>query len=273
MIKRRRSSGAFVGASLLAIILLAANSGKAFGAAPGAQQSASGQTAFAVGERLVFNVGYGFITAGQAIMAIPNYDTIDGHQCYKVTFEVNSTPTFSWFYEVRDRYETNLDAEGIFPWHFEQHIREGRYKRDFTADFDQINHIAKTSEKEYPIPPRVQDMMSAFYYARTLDFSDRKVGEIIRLQNFYKDSTYALDVKFVGRQTIGVAAGKFRCIVIEPLAKEGGLFKSDGKVLIWLSDDDRKIPVKVSTKVVIGSIDSELKEYSGINGPLKARIK
>ena len=77
----------------------------------------------------------------------------------------------------------------------------------------------------------------------------------------------------MGRETIKVEAGTFKCIIVEPLAKEGGLFKSDGRVLIWLSDDDRKIPVKITTKVLIGSIGSELREYSGINGELKARIK
>jgi hypothetical protein len=55
--------------------------------------------------------------------------------------------------------------------------------------------------------------------------------------------------------------------------KEGGLFKSEGRIIIWLTNDDRKIPVKVSTKVVVGSIDSELREYSGINGPIKAKLE
>jgi hypothetical protein len=233
----------------------------------------SGQHAFTIGERLVFDVGYGFITAGEAVISIPEYDTVAAHQCFKVMFQVSSTPTFSWFFEVRDRYETFLDVDGIFPWRFEQHVREGHYRRDFIADFDQINHIAKTSEKQYPIPPKVNDIMSAFFFVRTLDFSNRKVGDRIHLQNFYKDSTYDLDVQFIGRETINVKAGTFKCIIVEPLAKEGGLFKSDGRVLIWLSDDDRKIPVKITTKVLIGSIGSELREYSGINGELKARIK
>jgi hypothetical protein len=238
-----------------------------------AAQRASGQTAFSTGERLVFDVGYGFITAGEAIMSIPQYDSVAGNQCFKVMFQVNSTPTFSWFYEVRDRYETYLDVEGIFPWRFEQHIKEGKYRRDFSAQFDQVNHLAKTTEGEFPIPSYVHDIVSAFYFARTLDFSKMRIGEKIHFQNFYKDSTYKLDVKFLGRQQIEVSAGTFNCLIVEPLAQEGGLFKSEGRALLWLSDDERKIPVKVSTKVIIGSIEAELREYSGINGELKARVK
>lgn len=227
--------------------------------------------AFKSGEYLRFDVNYGFVTAGEAIMQIT--DTVyNGRDCYKIEFFVNSKPFFNWIYKVEDKYKTIVDAEGLFPWRFEQHIREGRYSRDFVAEFDQIEHIAKTSEGVYPIPPYVNDMMSAFYFTRTFDFTNYKIGEKIRLQNFYKDTTYELDVKFKGYQTLDVDAGKFKCVIVEPLVKEGGLFKSEGRVYIWMTADERKIPIKVSTKIVVGSIDAELVEYRGINGTINAKI-
>jgi hypothetical protein len=70
-----------------------------------------------------------------------------------------------------------------------------------------------------------------------------------------------------------VEAGTFNTVVVEPLVREGGLFKSEGRIVIWLTDDERKIPIRVNTKVIIGSIDTELREYSGLNGPLRSRIK
>ncbi len=100
-----------------------------------------------------------------------------------------------------------------------------------------------------------------------------KPGDYVTLYNFYKDTSHELRVKFLGRQELEVAAGTFKTIVVEPLVKEGGLFKSEGRIVIWLSDDERKIPVRVNTKVVIGSIDVELKQYSGLAGPLRSRIK
>jgi hypothetical protein len=228
--------------------------------------------AFAAGEYLKYNVIYGPVTAGEAVMKISD-TLVNSRKCFKVEFLLNSKPFFDYFYRVSDRYQTLIDAEGMFPWEFEQHIRESSFKRDFTAQFDQIQHIAKTTEGEYKIPPYVHDIMSAFYFARTMDFSGFTVGQKIHLQNFYKDSTYELDVKFKGRQTIEVEAGTFRCIVIEPLAREGGLFKSDGRVFVWLTDDDRKLPIKVSSKIAIGSVDSELIEFSGVNGSLDAKVK
>lgn len=229
--------------------------------------------AFGVGERLVFDVSYGPITAGEAIMAITRYDSIAGRLCYRVEFSVNSLKSFDWIYEVRDRYLTIIDVEAIAPLKFEQHIREGTYKRDFIAEFDQVNHVARTTEGDFPIPEYVHDIMSAFYFARTLDYSGMKPGDQILLYNFYKDKSHELGVRFLGRQELEVAAGTFRTIVVEPLVKEGGLFKAEGRIVIWLTDDERKIPVRVNTKVIIGSIDTELREYSGLIGPLKARIR
>ncbi|MGA3244723.1 MAG: DUF3108 domain-containing protein [Bacteroidota bacterium] len=229
--------------------------------------------AFAEGERLVFDVGYSFITAGEAVMSIPKTDSVFGRSVYQVLFTVNSTKAFAWIYKVDDRYETALDIHGVFPWHFTQKVREGSFNRDFNAWFDQVKNIAYTSTKQYPIPPYVHDAVSAFYFIRTLDYSKSRVGEKIMLQNFFRDTTYNLAVKFLGRQRISVDAGTFDCIIVEPLMKEGGLFKSEGRVIIWLTDDERKIPVKVSTKVIVGSINAELREYSGINGPIRAKVR
>jgi hypothetical protein len=231
------------------------------------------QSAFALGERLVYDIVYSFITAGEAVFSIPSVETMHGRECYQVLFTVNSTRTFSFFYKVDDRYETMLDKKGIFPWRYTQRIREGKYKNDFAAEFDQIRNVAITKAGSYPIPPYVHDVVSAMYYVRTLDYSKCRPGEKIRLQNFFKDTTYQLAVKFLGYQQISVDAGKFNCVLVEPMIMEGGLFKSEGRIIIWMTNDERKIPVKVSTKVVVGSIDAELREYSGINGQIKAKVE
>lgn len=229
--------------------------------------------AFDVGETLEFDVRYGFIVAGKAVLAIPHYEYYNGRKCYHVESRVNSLPFFSTFYKVEDRYVSVIDSAGIFPWRFEQKIREGNYKRDFSAEFDHFRGIVKTSEGEYRIEPFVHDIVSAFYYTRTLDFSNLKPGHRISLKNFYKDTTYVLEVKYKGKQQIDVKAGKFDCIVVEPIIQEGGLFKTEGTLHIWLTNDKRKIPVMVKSKIIIGSITAELTSISGINGTIDAKVK
>ncbi len=229
--------------------------------------------AFKVGEKLTFDVKYGFVTAGVATMAVPRIKRISGRSAYNITFEVNSVPSFDWIFKVRDHYESYMDVEGLFPWRFEQHIREGGYSRDFSAFFDQRRGLAKTSGGEYKIPKYVNDIVSAFYFARTFDYTKLKTGDLFHLQNFYKDSVYNLDVKYLGTELITVPAGTFNCILVEPIIVKGGLFKSEGSIFIWLTDDELKLPVKVKTKVVIGSIDAVLTKYEGLAGPLKSKVK
>jgi hypothetical protein len=227
--------------------------------------------AFAEGEKLTFDVKYGFVTAGIGIMEIPKIKKISGRDAFYVLFTVNTVSSFDWMFKVRDRYETYIDKDALFPWRFEQHIREGHYSRDFSAFFDQRKGKAKTTEGEYFIPKNVNDILSAFYLVRTMNFSKMKVGERVNLQNFYKDKVYDLDVLYHGRETIKVAAGTFDCIVVEPLVREGGLFKSEGSIIIYLTNDEAKMPVRVKTKVVIGSIDADLTNYEGVKGSLTSK--
>ncbi|MGQ9819159.1 MAG: DUF3108 domain-containing protein [Candidatus Kapaibacteriales bacterium] len=229
--------------------------------------------AFGFGERLEYKVRYGFIIAGEGYLHIlPRPVYRNGRECYDIRFQVNSLKSLEWIYRVRDWYSTILDVQGIFPWEFEQHIREGNYKRDFKATFDQINNFAYAEGKKYQVPPYVHDIVSAFYFVRTLPIGLMPKDTIFYLYNFFKDLTYKLGVKILGKQVVEVEAGKFRCVVVEPLVTEGGLFKSEGSIFIWLTDDERKIPVKVATKILIGYVTADLVSFRGLRGPLKAKL-
>lgn len=230
--------------------------------------------AYGFGEKLEYKVGYKFITAGVGYFHIqPNAVQRNNRDCYDIRFQVKSLESLEWLYKVRDRYRTVLDVAGIFPWEFEQNVREGKYKKDFKAEFDQINNTAKAKNKTYKVPEYVHDIVSAFFYVRTMDLSSMKKGNVFYLNNFFEDTTNTLGVKIHGRETISVEAGKFKCIVIEPLVVQGGLFKNEGNIFIWVTDDDRKVPVKVATKILIGYVGADLTKFSGLRGSLDAKVE
>jgi Protein of unknown function (DUF3108) len=230
--------------------------------------------AFGLGEVLEYDIVYGWITAGKGSFRImPETIEIEGRACFDVRYEVRNVKSLEWLYKVRDVYLTKIDTNGIFPWEYEQHIREGSYRRDVITKFDQINHKAFAGKDTFDIKDYVQDIASAMYYLRTFDFAQYKKGDIISLYNFYKDSTYSLDVRVHSREEIEVEAGTFKTIRIEPLVQKGGLFKNDGSIIIWLTDDERKLPILVESKVFIGSIGVELVKYSGLKGKVDAKIE
>lgn len=223
--------------------------------------------AFAVGEKLKYDIYYGPIAAGSATIEIPTYVYYAGRKCYKVEFSMRSAPFFDFFFKVRDYYYSLVDVKGLFPWKFEQHIREGGYRRDFTAWFDQCSHTATTSQGgPYAIKPYTQDAVSTFFYARTLDYDTLKVGAELHFSNFYENKVYPLNVRYLGKEDVQTKAGNFHCKVIEPIIVKGGLFKNTGKIVIWITDDSLKVPVKVKTDVIIGSVVAVLSGYSGLAG-------
>ncbi len=229
--------------------------------------------AFSYGERLDYKVGYSFITAGNGYFQImPVVSQYNNRRCYDIRFRVYSLESLKWIYQVDDAYRTLLDEEGIFPWMFQQRIREGNYKRDVKAYFDQSKNMAFEGDKSFKIPPYVHDIVSAFYYVRTQDLTNMKKGSVFYLENYFGKKTNKLGIKIHGKQTVKVDAGTFKTILIEPLVVDGGLFKSEGNILIWVTDDEMKIPVKVSTKIVIGDVYAELTKYSGLCKKLTSKI-
>lgn len=229
--------------------------------------------AFGVGERLTYDIGYKFISAGTAVFDVAKQvEYINGRPCYKVTFVTASHKSLEFIYKVRDTYRTYLDVDGIFPWKFEQHIREKNYSKDYTAEFDQANHKAITPDSTVDIPAFMHDIVSAFYYVRTMDLRSYQKGQYIKLQNFIDGKSHDLAVYILGTERIEVDAGVFDCIVVEPRIASGSPFGFKGRLRLWLSNDARKIPIKVSTEIPIGSIDAELKHYQGTRGAIDAKV-
>lgn len=239
--------------------------------------------AFGLGEKLQYKVGMisGPLkglggSGGISINKTPKQFTNsigNKRDCYEILFWVDSEGLVDAIYSIHDKYRTLVDIAGIFPYEFQQKIREGNYKRDFQANFDQLNNIAKVGDKKYVVEDNVQDILSALFYFRTFDLKSRKNGDIIELSNFYKDTTYKLPVKIIKKEIIKVPAGKFRTILVQPLVSEGSLFGFNNTINIWITDDDRKIPVKVATTIIIGDVGAELNNYSGVRGKIDAKIE
>ena len=148
--------------------------------------------------------------------------------------------------------------DGIFTWRFEKHIREGKFSADKYVEYDQYHRNVITKKDTMPVPLYVQDILSSFYYARTVPM---KVGHPFDIDNYADGKVYQLKVLVHRKEQIKVPAGSFNCIVIEPVLKGEGLFNQKGKLTIWLTDDERRIPVLMKSKVVIGSIDARLKSF------------
>jgi hypothetical protein len=221
--------------------------------------------AFRKGEWLKFVIRYGPVKAGYAYMEIPDIVKINGKPCFHIISRAESNDFFSAFYKVRDRVESFIDTTGIFPWHFEKHLREGKFSADVINIFDQKNQRVIARKDTFQVPLYVQDVLSAFYYVRTQDL---KIGNHFSVDNFSDGKNYPLEVKVLKKENVRVKAGKFYCFVVEPILKSTGIFKQKGRLKVWMTEDPTHTPVMMKSEIVVGSIVAELIDYRGVN-PIK----
>ena len=214
--------------------------------------------AFGVGEKLSFEVKYGFISAGTATMEVMRLIEYENRPCYQIVTLARSNSFFSTFYKVEDRVESIMDATGLFSWRFEKNLREGKYRSDRKYSFDQRGNSVVYKGDTIEIEPFVQDALSTLYFIRTQTL---EVGKSFFLDNFIDGKKYHLEVKVLKRETITVDAGSFECLVVEPITQSVGIFKHEGRLKVWLTDDRLRLPVLMKSKVIVGSIAVELTDY------------
>ena len=227
-------------------------------------------TAFKAGEKLTYVLHYGFVNAGEATVELRETDLkMLGRPMLQAVGKGRSLGAFNTFYKVDDHYETYFDRDGVFPWIFMRRVSEGGY--EFSQDYAYMQnlHQVNTQKKQtHAVPAHVQDMLSAFYYARTIDYSKAKPGDEFNIDCFLDDEIWPLKMRFVGRETIKLRNGKYRCLKFQPVVQQGRIFKTNDDLNVWVTDDANHIPVLAQAKVLVGSIKMELSSYEGLVHPV-----
>lgn len=226
--------------------------------------------AFQVGERLRYRIHYGFIDAGEAVLEVKNaQQAFDGRKAFHIIGTGRSLGAFDWVFKVRDRYETFVDKEGLFPYRFIRNVSEGGYKIFQDYQFIPQKRGLRTHEKkEYLTPAFIQDLLSAFYYARTIDFSSVKQGDTFEIMTFVDGEVYPLRIKFVGSEKVKLRKGTFQCMKFVPIIQEGRIWKDEEDLSVWVTNDANKIPILIKSDILVGSLKIEVVEYENLMNPI-----
>lgn len=214
----------------------------------------------AMPEKFIYDLTWTGIKAGTASLELRN----DGEKV-KILSTAQSASWVSVFYTVDDRVESTLlknSPESFFqPSQYRIKIREGRHRRDKEIIFDCDNSKAtyidrlKNERKDFQITPPVLDPLSGFYYLRSLNLS---VGKPVYITIFDSKKIWNVEVQVLKKEKITLPTGTINTIVVKPLMKSEGIFYGKGEILIWLTDNEKHIPVMMQTKVAIGSITATL---------------
>ncbi len=229
--------------------------------------------AFQAGEKLVFTLGYGFISAGEAIMSVED-TVLEGKQVLHLVTEGKTVGLADLIYKVRDVYESFIDPETDMPVKAIRNIKEGGYRYYNEVIYNRDSSTVTSSRSGVkPVPEDILDIISAFYYARNHYFNENmKVGDVISFDTYFSDKLFALDIQYVGDEEVRTRFGKVKCYKFIPVTEVGRAFKSKEGMFMWITRDENRIPVKVKFELVAGSFVCNLESFQGLKYPFSSIV-
>jgi hypothetical protein len=215
---------------------------------------------FFYGERLVYDISWGGIIVGQGVLQSETGEPLNGRPIFRISSTAVSNRVLSFIFPVKDRIESIVDANGLYPYKITVDQKHGSRQRYKEIRFDQDGHTAlllsKGKESRFDIPPQVQDILSSLYYFRT--FPKMESGTSVFIDVHESKKNWKLEIKILGRETLNTVMGTIPTVKVKAIVLFEGVLWDKGDLYIWLTDDTRHIPVMMNGKVMIGSVTAML---------------
>ncbi len=233
-------------------------------------------TSFKPGEALTLTVYYSvagiYVNAGSAVVSTA-LSTFNDKPVYHIVAIGKTNPSYNWVFKVEDRYESYIDTANMQSLKFVRRVHEGSYKRSEDVAFNHETNTAVTNKGVFKTPDCIQDVISAVYNARSLDFSKYQLNDRIPFKMFLSNEMYDLYIRYMGKEQIKTRYGTFKAIKLKPLLIKGEMFKGGEKMTLWVSDDANHIPLRVESPITVGSIKVDMTGYKNLRYPLSSQIK
>ena len=234
---------------------------------------------FKAGENLEYRVHYGIFNASYASLTLSN-DQVDGKNVLLASGYGKTIGLARLFFKVEDYYSSYFEIEKVQPKLFKRNIYEGGYTKNLEVSFDSekkeatVNNIKKGTTDIVSTKNNVQDLISSLYYLRkNFSTGEIKEGDFFTINMFYDSKNRELALKYLGKEIIRTKYGKIECLKLMPATNRSRIFKGEGSITIWLTNDENKIPIRVQANLLVGSIKADLDNYSGIVSPLLIKQK
>jgi len=221
---------------------------------------------FRDGERLVFDIKYGVISAGEATMNIEKVE-YNEQPAWRIHSTANTNSFFDKVFKVRDLIESVATYDNLYSLRFTKRMQEGSYRQHrihlnyLSQNFSIYSRFSYKdgvfNDSRVEIASNTFDILSAFYYSRTIDLIP---GETTEINVTTDGKNYTAGIKVLRYETIETMFGKRKCIVIRPLLDGEAIFKQTDNIDIWLLDDEYRTPVLMSSKIIFGSFKASLKK-------------
>jgi len=212
---------------------------------------------FNIGEKLIYDVSFAGIKAGKAFLEVLG-DNNNSNEIH-IRFTAKTSFPFSSIYSIDDQIDTWLDRKDLYSKKIIKNINQGNYSKDSETIIDNKKFISITNKDTTKIPGYVYDPYSLFYVLRTKPLI---IGETIRINTFGGKKISPIQIITKSEEVINTIYGSFNCLAVKPFRKGSTLLKNKGDMMIWFSNDKKKIPVQIKIKLQYGSMLLKIKEIN-----------
>jgi hypothetical protein len=216
---------------------------------------------FAVGEVLQYDLAWSFLNAGTMRLAVEGVEQVGDRDAYLLSFQARTNRTISTFYSLENLLRSWMDVERLHSLRFVKESVEKGKQRDRSYRLDQERHVRIDEEtgEEEPMPAGAQDDASIFYFMRLLPLAD---GKRFTLNNLMDPDDNPMKVSVLGKESVRVPAGTFDAWVLRlDVDTDSGAFSQGGELTVWMTRDERRLPVKLESKLPVGTFTASLREY------------
>jgi len=221
---------------------------------PSTLSVALGRLPFGDKERLEYQVKYGFLGVGSAVLEVLGLDSIRGAPAVHATFTVKGGVRV---YRVNDSYESWFDPASYATLRAVQNIDEGSYDRQ--RDFEFFPDRKMLSENGKPETPTVADPLDEASFLFFLRSIPLEVGVTYEFARYFRPDKNPVRVVVVRKERVKVPAGEFNAIVVRPMIKTSGIFGEGGRAEVWFTDDSTRTLVQLKSSLKFGSLNLYLR--------------
>jgi hypothetical protein len=220
---------------------------------------------FKIGETLTYDVSWSsYLTAGTAVTTVKEKKPSFNSSAYYIVAEGRPTPLVSKLYSLYYKMDTLLDSYTLLPQRGSVYSEEGSKHRFKVSNFDHRTHkvffeyeAAGKATDNFTVPPYVQDALSAIYVLRSVPV---KAGDRMTMPVTDNGSNYKVQVDVAPSERLKTPFGEATAWKLRL-----GIFDATGKpqgrnIALWISDDARRLPMKMQADLPLGSFNLNLRE-------------
>ena len=225
---------------------------------------------FQIGEQFNFSIEFGVFQAALATVTVkPTDKKINGKQVYWISGKGETTGAFDFFIKIRNNYDSYIDTETLLPHLYVEDVREGSYKRQGFLKFNRKNNTVTNKDSVFNVEPGVHDIISAFFYARTVRLDTaNNVDSVYVVNCFLGKEQFPVGFKFLGTKNMKTKWGLINCMMFRPIIQSGGTFSENEDAILYVTNDYNRMPIKAKIDLVVGSLELNLIDYGGLKHPM-----